>query len=180
MAEVLVAKRYAKALVDLAIEKDQLEVIKSDLALVLNTVNENADLGSAFYSPVVSDNRKEAIITSLFADKVNATTIQFLKLLLTNRRESALSAIVEEFGGLYNTHKGLVLVNVTTATPLASETREALLAKLSKEVEGTLILKESVDAKIIGGMIVRIGDKQINASISHKLNELKKSFSSNL
>lgn len=179
MSVTRITSRYAKSLLDLAIESKSLDTVLSDIQHFEESMK-NRDLYLLVKSPIVKASKKEQIFTILFGDKYDKLTSSFLNIILKKGRESYLPDIAKEFLAQYKAHKGITEVRITTATPLTEQSLADIKAKLleSDITDKTIELNTTVDPDIIGGFVLNIGDKLYNASVQHKLDELKKTFSS--
>jgi F-type H+-transporting ATPase subunit delta len=180
MSELRVASRYAKSLLDLAQERGELEKVKQDMDLFSKTLNENRDLRLLLRNPIVKHDKKLAILQAIFGGKVSVMTEKFFTIVTQHSRESALEFIGSEFLTQYNTLRGMQVAQVTTATPLDSPTRLQVV-QLVRQQTGLqdVTLQEKVDASLIGGFVLRIGDKLIDDSVSYRLRKLRNDFSKN-
>lgn len=175
-----VASRYVKSLLTLAVTQGQLEQVHADMKLFSNTADKSRDLGLMLKSPLIRHDRKRAILEAIFKGKVTALTMSFIDILTRKNREPLLVEIADEFHHAYNVYKGIGRAKVTTPVALDVNTRkqfETIVKKLSnsKEVE----LEEKVDQELIGGFILNVEDRQIDASIKNNLKKLKLKFSEN-
>jgi F-type H+-transporting ATPase subunit delta len=174
-----IAGRYAKSLLDLAVEKNVLDTVKSDIES-FSKMTENRDLYLLLKSPIINATKKEQCFNALFGGKFNELTSAFLTLILKKGREANLPEIAKEFLNQYKALIGLTSVKLTTATPVdeanLAEIRSRLVA--SKETAKDVEITTAVDPSIIGGFVLQIGDKLYDNSIAHKLNQIKKSVSS--
>lgn len=179
MSEYRIASRYAKSLLDLADEKGVLEDVNKDMLMFSELASENRDLVLMLKSPVVAHDKKLAVLNKVFTGKVNELTLAIFQILTKKHREAYLPAIATEFHHQYNVRKGIEEATVTTTFALDAALRkefEGIVAKISgKKVE----LTEKVDEDIIGGFVLKIGDRQIDDSLSSKLSALKLKFSQN-
>ena len=179
MSEYRIASRYAKSLLDLADEKGVLEDVNKDMLMFSGLASENRDLVLMLKSPVVAHDKKLAVLNKVFTGKVNELTLAIFQILTKKHREAYLPAIATEFHHQYNVRKGIEEATVTTTFALDAALRkefEGIVTKISgKKVE----LTEKVDEKIIGGFVLKIGDRQIDDSLSSKLSALKLKFSQN-
>ena len=174
MKGVRAAIRYAKALEQLSQEKSILEVIVVDVKLIHNTIVENKDLAMMLKSPLVKADKKGNVLTSIFDKKINELTVKFIQLVVSHKRENILLAICEQVIGIYNEIKNISRVTVTTPNALTDALRTELVAKIKTEYSLSAVeLVENVDASLIGGLVLRIGDKQLDASIRRQLNDIK-------
>lgn len=180
MAAFIIAKRYAKALADLAREQGLLEEVYNDMLFLRQCARENRELVAVLNSPGIPSDKKESVAQALFSDHINKLTLGFLKLVLKHNREFYFKELLHEFTLQYKAAKNIHTIEVTTAVAMEEDTRAALLAKLSTLQDGNIELDEKVDENIIGGMILRMNDLQYDASVLNKLKKIKKSFSSHL
>jgi len=180
MSVVKVASRYAKSLLDLAKEQDKVEQVLTDIQS-FNKAIENRDLLLLTKSPIVSADKKQSIFDELFKGSFDSLTMAFFEIILRKGRESNLPEIAKSFIDQYNKLKGISKVEVTSAVKLTDKALEAIRAKLiaSDVTDESIEFTTVVDPSIIGGVIIKIGDKLYDASVQRKLKELKKDFSGN-
>ncbi len=180
MADQRVAARYAKSLLDLAQEMGTLATIKQDMDLLANTVAGSRDLRLLLRNPIVKHDKKLSILNAVFQGKVSETMLRFFQILTSKNRESALEHIGTEFLAQYNALMGVQVAEVTSATPLTPATR-AEIEQLVKQQTGLkeVSLTEKVDASLIGGFILRVGDQQIDDSVRGGLRRLRSSLTDN-
>ena len=179
MSDIRVASRYAKSVIDLAIEKGCLDEVHTDMLSFATICKENRELVSLLKSPIVKSDKKLKILELIFNGKVNALTLAFFKIITQKSREQALPSIADEVHNQYNILKGIQTAQVITASPLNDALRDEF-KKLVVESTGKQVdLTETVDQELIGGYILRIADQQIDESIKSKLNNIKVKFSSN-
>lgn len=176
---MIVASRYAKSLIDLAIEKNQLEVVRNDMRLIKNVCTTNHDFVLLLESPVVKTDKKMAILNSIFDGKISQTTMAFLNIIATKRREGYIDDIAKSFDEQYKLYKNITTVVVQTAVKLDDKLKNEILAVVKKTATGEIELVEKIDTALIGGFILTINDKQIDHSVRRKLSDLKKNFSNN-
>ncbi len=179
MSDIRVASRYAKSLIELAEEKGILEQVQSDMKMFSQTVNQNRDFQLLLRNPIVKPDKKQAIINSIFKGKVQEMTLAFFNIVARKNRESLLEFIAEEFLRQYNEIKNIQRASVTTATPLSVELRNELGQRLATQTGKFIELEEIIDPTLIGGFVLRVGDKQIDSSVKYKLRKLKNSFKDN-
>lgn len=172
MKSTKAASRYAKALLELAIENKKVDVIANDMKHLSSVCAENSDFIKFLNSPVVRADKKIAIFSEIFGQFDQVTTL-FVNLIFSNRREFLFAEIASSFNDQVKAYKGIVPITITSASPLTGSTKEAILSKIRGSVKGELEITEEIDAELIGGFIVRMGDNQIDASISNQLNNLK-------
>ena len=172
-----IAVRYATPILELAEEKKILDNVKEDMDAFLAVCEENKDFALMLKSPIISHLKKAEILKKIFTGKVNELTLQAFDIVTRKNRESLLEKIAEEFLHLYNVKKGLEEVSVTTSIELDADMRKAF-EKLAKEISGKEpLLKEKVDPEIVGGYILKMGDRQLDDSVSGQLKDIKLKFS---
>jgi len=180
MADQRVAARYAKSLLDLAQEMGILATIKQDMDLLANTMAGSRDLRLLLRNPIVKHDKKLSILNAVFQGKVSETLTRFFQILTSKNREAALEHIGTEFLAQYNALMGVQVAEVTSATPLTPATR-AEIEQMVKQQTGLkeVSLTEKVDASLIGGFILRVGDQQIDDSVRGGLRRLRTSLTDN-
>ena len=172
-------RRYAKSLLDLSIEQNKLEEIKKDMDLVIEVIASSRDLRVLLKSPIVSADKKEAILVALFEGKVSDLTFRFINIILSKGRESQLEGIAHGFLNLYRINKGIEEAVVTSAVQLSEAQRNDIREKLKGITGNSIEITETIDPSIIGGVKIRVGDKQYNGSIAYQLDQLRRQFESN-
>lgn len=169
--------RYAKSLIDLSTEQNALEEIKNDMVFFEQVVDDNSELEAILKNPIVPLDKKAGILNDLFGSKVHQITNSFLKLVVNKGRAAILFDTAKQFIAQYNAIKGIVTAEVTSAIALTDASKAEVVALVKKEIGANeVIVKEKVDEKLIGGFILKVGDKQFDASIASGLNKLKKEF----
>jgi len=173
MSIATVASRYAKSLIELAKEKGVVEEVYKDMVLFSQTAAENRILMKVLGSPVVRHEKKLGILKGLFEDKVNPVSFSIFNIITKKNREAILDAIANEFVKLYDDYRGIQKATVISSAPLTAEARQHFIETLSKATGKTIELTEKVDETLIGGYILTVGDKQVDASLRSQLNALK-------
>lgn len=172
MRNTKVAARYARALLDLAIERGNIDSVLGDMMVFAATVKDSSEFELLLSSPVVKADKKIEIFQLAF-EPFEPTTQEFIALVTNNGREAMLLDIAETFEAQVKEHRGIVPMTITSAVPLDANTRAAIVAKVQSSVEGTLEVEEKIDESLIGGFVVRMGDQRIDASVASQLNNLK-------
>ena len=172
--------RYAKALLQLAIEQNILEQSYADMVLLDSVFKQNKDLSLLLKSPIVKTDQKLSIFKLIFDEKIGEVSMAFINIITTKKRESLLALIASSFISLYKEHNKIETASVITATPLDEILRTEVINYIKKHGNDNVELTEKVDENIIGGAIIRMGDKQLDASVSKAISELRQSFNSNL
>ena len=178
MTNQRVADRYAKSLLDLAVEQDQLDVIKGDVDNLVAMAG-NRDLELLLESPVVKPSKKNAILAELL-DKSGAAQLTklFVKILIDKGREGDLIGILGAFKRQYKQLKAISTVKVTSATELTEASLAAITRGLidSGKTETNVDIETEVDPALIGGFVLEFGGRVYDASVKHKLAEIRKTL----
>lgn len=177
MSDIKVASRYAKALLELAIEKGQLEEVNKDVQLLLSIASQNRDFVLMLSSPIVNTDKKFKVLEKLFASSSNKITMSFYGIVTRKNRANVLVTTAKEFQKQYNLHKGIQVAEITTTVALDEDIKENVVA-IVKEISGLdhVELVEKMDSEIIGGFILKVNDKLLDDSISKKLRDLRLKF----
>ncbi len=176
MAGTRAALRYAKAILDISISKGVAEVVNNDMKLIASTINGNVELSTFIANPTTAVEVKEKVLLEVFAG-VNGVTQGLVHLLFENKRFEILEAIALEYSKLSDVMNGIEVAKVTTAIPMDAALEAKVLAKIATLSDKKITIENTIDPAIIGGFILRIGDKQYNASVANRLQVLKKEFS---
>lgn len=166
------AVRYAKALLELAQEQNKLDVVESNMLDIIKAGKETHDFQVFLNSPIIKADKKISVLNQLFAN-FDSLTISFLALITKNSRERLIIDIALSFVSQLKELKGIVPISITSATALDTKTRDVILSKINATVKGQLEVEEIIDKDLIGGFVVRMGDKQIDASVASQLNRMK-------
>jgi F-type H+-transporting ATPase subunit delta len=180
MAEIKVARRYAKSLMDLGREQGVLEGLYADMNLLLETVKSSKGLANMLRNPIINTYKKDAVLSELFGSRMNKVTLAFLKIITRKSREFYLVDIARSFISMYNESKGVRTAKVITAVQLDEDLRSQLREIVSSETGGKVEMTETIDKNILGGFILRWDDKQLDASVQKQLSDLRKEFSKNI
>jgi F-type H+-transporting ATPase subunit delta len=173
---MIVASRYAKSLLGLAIEKNQLEEVYKDMLYIKTTCDASHDLVVFMKSPVITLDKKVKAFETIFSKSVSVLTMAYLKLLANKKRAGILAEVSDAFVVLYNKHKNITKATITTAVKLDKSIKDQALKIIQSKYSGSIDLVEKVNPDIIGGFIIRVDDEQIDNSISRQLIDLKKNF----
>ena len=176
MSELTVGSRYAKSLIDLAQEQDNVDVIKADMDLFIHTLKANPELKAVLSNPIIAHSKKTKILDAVFLGKVNKVTISFFKLMVDKGRGEVLYTTAYEYVNLYNVKRHITKARVTSATALSAANKQTLITELQTSIGGTVVLEDKIDPSLIGGFVLTVGDRQVDTSISASLKKLKKEF----
>lgn len=180
MSLTKITVRYAKALFELSLEKNLLERVKDDMALINTVCHENKALVNMLHNPVIKADKKQKVLRLIFSASIHPLSLSFLNILSRKRREHFIDGIADAFVKIYMEHMGITTAQVTTAAPLAESEKGTILGILSKLTEKEIELVETIKSEIIGGFIIQMDDYQVDQSVTTKIKKLKKDFEKNL
>jgi len=176
---MIVASRYAKSLLDLSLEKKQLDETRKDMKVIATVCEQNRELITLLNSPVVKTDKKIEILNAVFGKSISKLSISFLILLANKRREGFIPQIARSFDELYKKKMNITTAVIKTAIGLDDKLKQRVLEIVKQSAgKGEIELIEKVDPSIIGGFVLAIGDRQLDSSVTRQLNDLKKNFNS--
>lgn len=169
------AIRYAKSLIQLAKEKGQFEVVLADVKMLDSLINESRELDLFLANPLIKMDKRRSILKSMFEGKVNSITYDFIQLVVAHKRESILKLILDKFIAQYNLMNKIAKVSISTAVAMDDSRKKQLVDSIMAAYDFSAVeLEEKVDEELIGGLLMRIGDKQLDATIRRQLNDIEK------
>jgi F-type H+-transporting ATPase subunit delta len=174
-----VASRYAKSFIDLAMEQGVLEQAYNDMKYITEVCESTHEFVTFLKSPIIKTDKKQAVLKQIFSGKLNKVTDAYIHLITSKKREIYLAEIAVEFINQYKEKKKILTAVVTTANGIDDVIRKKVMEIVKGLSTSEVVLKEKINKDIIGGYILRVGDKQVDASIARKLNSLKRSFNEN-
>jgi F-type H+-transporting ATPase subunit delta len=168
-----VARRYATALADVAIERREEREVQNELDQWAEMIETHPQLKEIFANPTIVYDHKRKVLEDLISrTRVRETTASFLRVLLKNQRLSQLGAVVERFGQVLDERGGMVAAHVTTARPLPEDLRTSLQETLAAATGRKVRLSFATDESIIGGLVARIGSTIFDGSVQSQLDRL--------
>lgn len=171
----LISKTYGDALFDLAVETDKVDVLLEEIQQLQIVLAENADFGSLMNHPKILKEEKVEVAKNVFAGRISEELLGFLTIIITKDRYREIDEILNYFVTKVKEYKGIGIATVTTAVPLKNDQHQAIEKKLLDTTKyQSMEIHYDVDASLIGGMVIRIGDRVVDSSISTKLSELQK------
>jgi F-type H+-transporting ATPase subunit delta len=174
------ASRYAKSLIDLALEKGELEKVFADMQWLQQVIKASRDFANLLRSPIVKGDKKEKIVEAIIGNKVANITSLFVRLLIAKGREINLPEIITSFVSQYKEYKHIHPVKLTTASPINENLKNAIVEQIKKTSDMKNIeLETVVDEDLIGGFVLEAGDKLIDASIAYDLKQIARQFENN-
>ena len=174
------AGRYAKSLIDLAMELNQLDVICTDMKFVQRICKSNPDFVAVLRSPIIKPGTKEKVIESILIGRVNLTTFSFVQLLVRKGRESNLPEIANAFVAQFNQLRSIYQLKITTAAPISDELKNSIVEKVKTSTSYKNIeIETAVREELIGGFVLEMEGRLVDTSILRDLKDIKKQFMDN-
>ena len=168
-----VARRYALALADVAIERREEREVQAEMSSWAVMIESNPQLREVFANPTIPYEQKRRVLEDLISrSKVRQTTAGFLQVLLKNQRLSQLKDVVDRFANVLNERSGVIAANVMTARDVPEKSKKALREALATATGKTVQLNFMTDVDIIGGMVTRIGSTVFDGSVRTQLEQL--------
>ncbi|AHM55692.1 ATP synthase subunit delta, sodium ion specific [Peptoclostridium acidaminophilum DSM 3953] len=172
MAE-LVARRYAGALFEVGLEENKLDSFEQELEVIAAAFSENKEFSDIFKAPMVPKEEKKSLIENIFKGKASDETVNFIKILIDKDRISVLDEISTEFAKLVNEHNNIEEAVAVSAVPIAEDKLEALKVQLAKVTGKSIKIKNEINPSVMGGILVRIGNEEIDGTVKGRLDRLK-------
>ncbi len=177
MSEITVATRYAKALIDLAQENNSLEATYADMVAFEQLVDDNPVLEAILKNPIIPLDKKKGIVREILKSKLSKVSSSFLDIVINKGRSAILFETSKQFVKQYNKIKGIITAHVTSAVSMSENAKQEIVSLVKKDFGAKrVVIEEKVKANLIGGFILRVGDRQFDGSISHGLDKLRKEF----
>lgn len=174
-----VSPRYAKSLLDLALEQGLLEQVKNDMATINEVCKGSREFIQLLSNPIIKTDKKEAILKEIFGGRISTLTFKFLEIITSRKREDHIPSIAVSFLDQYKKHKQILTAVITTTVGLDETLRNKVMELVKTSANKEVELIEKIDKNLIGGFILNVGDKQIDSSVLGKLSQLKRDFSEN-
>ncbi len=175
MANIRVAKRYAEGLWDYALSVNEENSVIKEIQSLIENIEQNRHFQLFLKSPII-ETRKKIQITDEIFKSFSTTTQRFITLVLRHKRETELLEIAKQVLHLNDIHKGIQRVSIVSAIPLDQDMISKIMASEPKINPDKAIVENTVDESLIGGYILRLEDRQIDASVKTKLNNIKKTL----
>lgn len=168
-----VAIRFAKSLLELAIEQKKEDKILTDMELIDQVCESSKDFVTLLNNPIVKADKKIEVVDAIFKGKIDKVSEDFMNLILRHNREDHLDGIAKAYITQYKEYKGIIDVEVISAIKLDKKTLDSVMEKVKAKYAGTFNITETISDKVKGGFILKVGHEQIDMSIARKLNDYK-------
>lgn len=174
MGTYTISERYAKALMQLAVEKESFDKVSEDIDTVYNTLDKSKELRAVLTSPIIEEKKKIEVLDAIFSSHVGGEVQGFLKFVVEKNREDILFNIVKRYRELRDTKLGVINISITGVADFTDNQKEELKKHLEQYTGKKVKAEYKTNEKMIGGFIVKAGDKVIDASVQHQLERLRK------
>lgn len=176
MSSTVVAKRYAQALFEVAAENNQIDKVEQELQLITEVLDANPDFLQFLKHPQIAVDVKKKEFSTVFEGKASEVTINFMYLLIDNKREDIFDFIPTFFVKSANEVRGFVDAVVTSVKPLTDEQKESIASSMNKVLNKKVRIQNKLDPSIMGGVVVQVGDRLYDGSVVGRLNRLQQSL----
>lgn len=179
MLNLQLAKKYAAAMFELAQEENKLKKYGEQLEEIRQLFASQPMLKAYMGNPQIQSAEKKELLNKVFGDDVEKSVRNFMLLLVDKHRITLIEEIVGKYQALSNEAQNIIIAHVTTAVALTEQQEKALTAKLEAITDKHITLKTHIDTSIIGGIVVKMGDKLIDGSVTSKIKSLEKQLMAN-
>jgi F-type H+-transporting ATPase subunit delta len=176
MSAYRVARRYAEAALELAEEQNQGERLAADLEVVWKVMKESREFIGLLKSPVISKDKKRALLAEIFRSKLSVFTFNFLNLIVDKGREDVLDDIIKEYYKLRDDRLGIVTLEVRAATELTKDQQQTIVKRFEGITRKKIRVAFSIDKQLKGGFVARVGDTVYDGSVRRQLELLRERF----
>jgi len=176
MSAYRVARRYAEAALELAEEQNQGERLAADLEVVWKVMKESREFIALLKSPVISKDKKRALLAEIFRSKLSVFTFNFLNLIVDKGREDVLDDIIKEYYKLRDDRLGIVTLEVRAATELTKDQQQTIVKRFEGITRKKIRVAFSIDKQLKGGFVARVGDTVYDGSVRRQLELLRERF----
>jgi F-type H+-transporting ATPase subunit delta len=174
MSHFRITSRYAKALLDLSIERNTTEEVEKDVELIVEIFENNRNMIVMLKNPIILPQKKQAILDKVLKVQVSEVTYKFMEVIVRKNRSNLLYEIMKMFNTKYKEYKHISDAIFYTATESTQESKDAVVKMLSEATGETINLESIVDEEILGGFMIRYHDRLLDASVASKLRDLRK------
>ena len=169
-----IAVRYAKALFLSAKEKNVLDQVREDMETLLDAAAGIPDIMRLLGSPIIDTAKKTEVLTEIFKPGMNSLSIDFIRMVTGNKREEYLPGMARYFVQLYKEEKGIQVATISSAVRLDTRNSELIRQMIKAAFKSEIELEEEIKEDLIGGFVLRVENKQLDASVKGKLAHIKK------
>lgn len=168
-----IARRYARALYEEARRQSKTDAVDEDIELIRESLGSTRELRSFFQSPVISRDKKEAIVKELFHGRISELTLRFMQLLMAKQREGIFSQIVDAYRSMRDEQLGVIRAEARVAVPLDEAGVRQLVSALERLTGKSVRLQVEQQEDLLGGVVLRVGDTVYDGSVRNQLTNLR-------
>jgi len=176
MNQSIISTRYAKALMMAGNDNHCLDALKNDMELIHATISENPLFKQVVDNPVIKPPQKRKVMAELLEKRIHPLTLNFINLIVRNRREFLLVDVARIFIDLYEKVKGIKRAHIVSATGMDDLSKQQLQQQLNVLFKADVQMTAEANPGLIGGFILRVGDQQYDASLSSALHRMRKTL----
>jgi F-type H+-transporting ATPase subunit delta len=180
MRPIRLASRYAKALFEIATEQKIQDEVFHDMSMLADVCRTSREFKRMIQSPVIRFDKKNSVINAVFGTHFHKITIAYIDIINRKRREMILDEIAEQYITLYRQWKGIITAHFSTAVEVSGQVKENIRQMLSKQLNAQIELVTNVRPELIGGFLLSVEDRQLDASILRKIKKLTREFNVNI
>lgn len=180
MIELKVSSRYAKALFEVAKENNAIDIVRNDLTYIESLIKASKELKLILKSPIINKSKKKEVLDALLKGKISDLTYKFIILLADKQRETLLFDIVGQYEIIYNNEKNIQLVQITTANEINDSLKNKIINQLAEWTGKLIKANFNINKEVKGGIMIRINDLVLDATISNQLNQLRQELISGI
>ena len=176
MNQSIISTRYAKALMKVGNEQKCLDALKTDMELIAATISENQLFEQVLDNPVIKPPQKRKVMNELLNKRIQPLTLNFINLIIRNRREILLADIARNFIDQYEKLMGIKRAHVVSASGIDAKAKQRLQKQLNTLFKAKVQMTTEVNPNLIGGFVFRVGDIQYDASLSSSIERMRKTL----
>ncbi len=180
MRQIRLASRYAKALFELASEHHIQTEVFNDMQSFATVCASNRDFRLMLQSPVIKQDKKNAVIRAIFGSNFHNTTLQYMTIIVRKRREMILDEIAVQYVDIYREWKGIKVARLETAVALDEAEKKVFVDLLKTQLKAEVTLETIVKPELIGGFLLSVDGQQFDSSIQKKIKKLSREFKVNI
>ena len=169
-----ISVRYAKALFLAAKEQEILDKVRHDMELLCEVTSGNNDVSRMLHSPIVESTNKFKALSSIFSGRISNLTLDFLKLVTSKKREEYIAGMCRHYISLYKKERGIMQTRIGTPKRLNAQSRNVIISMVKNAFNAEIELREEIKSDLIGGFVLTVEDKQLDASVKGELNKIRK------
>jgi len=171
---VLVAKRYARSIFELALTKELLETSFKEISILLDFFKNNSFALDFLTNPVLSFDKKKQVTENMFGEKLSDFSKSILYFIIKNKRANMTLQIFEEFNALYRKEKKIISIDLVTAQKASEDLKNRIVKKFGNQ--NNVFLNEKIDKSLLGGVLIKLDGKQFDSTVKNSINKIKSSF----